>query len=451
MLSRATLRSSTSAVSCLRCTQRRSYAAASSASVNYEASEAAGTKLISKNIPGPTSTLALVAKAGTRYQWLPGLSEGLANFAFKNTQKRFAVRIVRETELLGSQFFANRTREAVVFGAKFMREDLPYFVELFAEIASETKYQQYMIDEVINPTIDASAHKFFASPAQIALETAHSVAFHRGLGNSTYPIPHLVAEEVEAYAAAAYTKSNIALVSAGVDPSELSKWTGEFFKSLPSSAPSSLPSLDAVKSKYYGGETRVAHTGGNAIVIAFPGTSLSRGSAYKPEIDALATLLGGQPSIKWSAGTSVLSKVVAANPGVSISTNSTQYTDTGLLNITISGPAKVVAKAAKEAAAAIKSASEGSPAAEDVKKALAQAKFKAFDAETADIPAIDLIGLSAITGTVQTSEESLKAIAGLKESALKSAAKGLFSGKATVVAVGDLSELPYAEELGLNV
>lgn len=60
----------------------------------------------------------------------------------QNTEKRFAVRIIRETELLGSQIFTNSTREAVVFGAKFFREDLPYFVELFAEIASQTRYSR---------------------------------------------------------------------------------------------------------------------------------------------------------------------------------------------------------------------------------------------------------------------------------------------------------------------
>jgi ubiquinol-cytochrome c reductase core subunit 2 len=42
--------------------------------------------------------------------------------------------------LLGSEIFSNRTREAVLFGAKFMKEDLPYFVELFAEVANETRY-----------------------------------------------------------------------------------------------------------------------------------------------------------------------------------------------------------------------------------------------------------------------------------------------------------------------
>jgi ubiquinol-cytochrome c reductase core subunit 2 len=49
---------------------------------------------------------------------------------------------VRESELLGSELFAFRTREAVVYGAKFMKEDLPYFAELLSEVATLSKYQR---------------------------------------------------------------------------------------------------------------------------------------------------------------------------------------------------------------------------------------------------------------------------------------------------------------------
>ena len=40
-------------------------------------------KLASRDLAGPTTTLAVIAKAGTRYELLPGLSEGLEKFAFK--------------------------------------------------------------------------------------------------------------------------------------------------------------------------------------------------------------------------------------------------------------------------------------------------------------------------------------------------------------------------------
>lgn len=58
----------------------------------------------------------------------------------QSTQRRSALRIQRESELLGSELSAYHTRENVVVGAKFLRDDLPYFVELLAEMASQTKY-----------------------------------------------------------------------------------------------------------------------------------------------------------------------------------------------------------------------------------------------------------------------------------------------------------------------
>ena len=56
---------------------------APSRTLSYETSEAAGIKIGSRDIAGPTTYLALVAKAGTRYQSLPGLTEALEKFAFK--------------------------------------------------------------------------------------------------------------------------------------------------------------------------------------------------------------------------------------------------------------------------------------------------------------------------------------------------------------------------------
>lgn len=42
-----------------------------------------GLKVASRDAHGPTTKLAVVAKAGTRYQPLPGLTVGLEEFAFK--------------------------------------------------------------------------------------------------------------------------------------------------------------------------------------------------------------------------------------------------------------------------------------------------------------------------------------------------------------------------------
>ena len=60
----------------------------------------------------------------------------------RDTNRRSAVRLQRESELVGGQLFAYRTREALVIDAKFLRDDLSYFTELLGEIFSSTKYTQ---------------------------------------------------------------------------------------------------------------------------------------------------------------------------------------------------------------------------------------------------------------------------------------------------------------------
>ena len=65
--------------------QRRGFAAAASglSSLSFEPTDVAGIKVAVKDSHGPTTTLAVVAKAGTRYQPLPGLTVGLEEYAFK--------------------------------------------------------------------------------------------------------------------------------------------------------------------------------------------------------------------------------------------------------------------------------------------------------------------------------------------------------------------------------
>ncbi len=58
----------------------------------------------------------------------------------KDTFRRSALRITRESELLGSQLTAYHTREALVIEANFLRSDLPYFAELLGEVITQTKY-----------------------------------------------------------------------------------------------------------------------------------------------------------------------------------------------------------------------------------------------------------------------------------------------------------------------
>ena len=136
--------------SSLRC-NNRGFASAASGTFSYQTSDTAGVKVASRDLPGPTTHLAVVAKAGTRYEPLPGFSDALEKFAFKHTFRRSALRIVRETELLGGELSAYHSRENLVLSTRFLKDDLPYFAELLGEVVSQTKYTGMMISHFWGP------------------------------------------------------------------------------------------------------------------------------------------------------------------------------------------------------------------------------------------------------------------------------------------------------------
>ncbi|RDL38418.1 putative cytochrome b-c1 complex subunit 2, mitochondrial [Venustampulla echinocandica] len=442
---------------CAKPTGRRGLAAAASPSTStrYENEDVAGVKVATRDVAGPTTKLAVVVKAGTRYEPLPGLAFGLERFAFKNTEKRSSLRITRESELLGGQLKAYHTRESLVIEAKFLQQDLPYFAELLGEVVSQTKYTTHEYKEEIMETMALRLHDKHADVSRVALDSAHHVAFHRGLGSALYPtsadVGRYVNEEtIAAYASDAYAKSNIAVVANGASQAELSKWVGQFFTSVRASPQTPLSTKATT---YYGGEERLAHGAGNSYVVAFPGSSsFTSGASYKPEISVLATLLGGQSTIKWSPGFSLLSKAALSFPGTNIATSHFAYSDAGLLTIQFTGDAVGIRDASAEAIKTLKAIASGSISKEDVTKAVALTKYNALEAAESLDTGLVLTGAGILhSGKPFQIEEVGKSFDSVTADKLKSAAKALLDGKSAVSAVGDLHVLPYAAEIGLNV
>ncbi|KAF2162064.1 hypothetical protein M409DRAFT_27443 [Zasmidium cellare ATCC 36951] len=432
----------------------RGYASPASGSLAYQQGDANGIKYASRDYAGPVTTLALVSKAGTRHQILPGVAEGLERYAFRSTERRSTLRIQRESELLGSELLRYHTRENLVVGAKFLRDDLPYFVELLAEVASQTKYQQHIVNEEIIPLMELNAKLRLANTLAIAQESVHSLAFHRGLGAPLHPTStnlyknYVTADALAEYAGGAYAKPNFAIVANGVDHGELSKWVGEFFTDVPAQ---SAIDIKSEQSKYYGGEERIAHASGNSLVIAFPGSSSPTGSFYKPEVAVLAALLGGETSIKWASGFSLLSKAAEQTPLLQVSTKSNIYTDAGLLVTSLNGTASDIRATAPKVVETLKAVAQNISE-EEFNKAKALAKFKELEFASGTQAAIEYTGAGLTRdGKPYQINEVASSIDGVTADKVKQVAKEALENKASVSAVGDLFALPYAEEIGLKV
>ena len=288
------------------------------------------------------------------------------------------------------------------------------------------EFEAHEWNEEVLPSIHLAQKKLLANTKQMAINSAHSLAFHRGLGTALHPTSstalakYLHDDYVALYGATAYTKPNFAVVANGASQDELSKWVNEFFADAPSQPPPDAPKLQSPESKYYGGEERIAHATSNTMVLAFPGSSSFNGKFYKPEVAVLAALLGGQSSIKWTPGFSLLAKASAAYPSAQVSTSTATYSDAGLLYITLRGGAKDIRSASAEVVKTLKSISAGEVSKEDVKKAVALAKFRALE-EGQNIEAgLELTGAGLVQGGKAFQiDEVAKSIDGVGEEQVK--------------------------------
>lgn len=304
--------------------------------------------------------------------------------------------------------------------------------------------------------------KLLASPLGLAINSVHGIAFHRGLGTPTNAVSsspfkkYLDAQSVADFADAAYARNNIAVVANGADHGEFAKWVKEFFQDTKTG--STVFSINKDKSKYFGGEERIAHGNGSVMVLGFPGSSsFTSGDSFKPEIYVLAALLGGESSIKWAPGFSLLSKAAAGFPQAHVSTQNAAYTDAGLLTVTISGKSGDIAKASKAVVDALKSVASGNVNNEDITKAIALAKFRVLEAGQRTEAGLEATGMGLINNSKayqidefgqkvgKVTADQVKNVS--KDQSTHSlvmltrgpqAAKSLLENKASVSSVGDL-------------
>lgn len=337
---------------------------------------------------------------------------------------------------------------------------------------------EHELKEVVSALLKYQQLAAFAKPENVALDAAHGIAFHRGLGapitpsQSTPYEKYLSASALAEFAQDAYSKSNVALVATGPNSSDVSKWVGQFFKDLPQGgATSQFKVQPSQATKYFGGEQRIASKTGNAVVIAFPGSSAFGTAGFKAEASVLAALLGGESTIKWTPGFSLLSQATKGFSQLNVSTENLAYSDAGLFTVTLSGEADQVGAASKNVVDALKKAAAGEVASEDIKKAAALAKFRALESVQTLETGLEATGSGLIHGSKpyqigeiaeavqKVTEQQVKQVSPsiISRASCSSTdpcsqtAKSFLSGKATLISVGDLHHLQYAEDLGLTV
>ncbi|AAS51029.2 ACL199Cp [Eremothecium gossypii ATCC 10895] len=346
-----------------------------------------------KDGSGKVSTLSVQVQGGSRYATKDGVAHLLSRFNFHNTGNKSALRLVRESELLGGRFQSTVDREHITLSATFLKEDLPYFVNALADVLYKTSFRPHELAESVLPAATRDAAVARACPVAAAEEALYSVTYRHGLGKPVLydGVEKVTLEDIKAYADKVYTKENVTVLGQGINEADLKRFVND---SLLASLPSGTSLAGSGNAKTHSGEARLRHAGSSVAAIAVP-VAKADFATY----EVLARYL--------------TSDLYALSPLVH-KAKLDKYTDGGLFSLYVKS-----AEAAKAAA--------------DIKKVVADLKAGKDISVARKYAALQL----AVENDSAASPVSLK---------LENA-KDFKLGKFNYVAVGDVSNLPFADEL----
>ncbi|KAH9915970.1 Metalloenzyme, LuxS/M16 peptidase-like protein [Epithele typhae] len=271
--------------------------------------ESSGLKVAAADNGEPTSSVTLLVKAGSRYETKPGLAHVLKNYAFKSTDKRSTLGTIREAELYGGVLSSSLSREHLAITADFLRGD-EGSSSTSSHPSSPRPSSPATSSRVGRTNVRGRDRRRLADPATRALELAHALAFRAGLGNSLFgpAHTHVSAEDVQAFAASAFTAGNVAVVGSGIDPGLLEH------SSLSPSGSSPQPPLLPPRPRRLEVLWRGVPPHSRRTQTVFIGFGAQGASA--PELAVLAAHLDPSPAVKWTKGTSPLAAAGATGADV---------------------------------------------------------------------------------------------------------------------------------------
>lgn len=342
---------------------------------------------------GKVSSLTVKVNAGSRYASKDGISHLLSRFNFQNTRSKSALRLTRETELLGGEFYSKVDRDAIYLTANFLKENLPYFVNALGDVLYKTSFRPHELPEVVLPAAKYDLTVASSNPTFKASELLHSITYRGDLGKPLYydGVEKITLDDIKAYADKVYVKENIEIYGKGINPRDLDNfYKDSSLYGLPEGK--SLLASSAPKT-YEGVESRLRSTGASVAAIGVP-VKVADFGTYEVLTNFLSSPL------------SDLSQIIS-------DVKFNKYAQSGLFTLFVIGDAQTVSTNIKKIVTSLKKSQNISAANKYTAAQLALANDNALAPLSIDFSKV----------------------------------KDFKLGKYNYVAVGDVNNLPYADEL----
>ena len=196
-------------------------------------------------------TLKLVNKTGSGKK--QGLSHLLSRYNFLDTESKSGLRIVRESEVLGGKFSSTPLRDgSIELKATFLKENLPYYLEILNSVVSKPVFKKYHFDEEVLPAVLNDALESSQDVELKAKDLLYQLTFKNAvLGQPVAydQVDKVSFEEVKKFASELYQPSNAVLTAENVDAAAFKQFLAEAeFLSTASKAKPSTAASASIKS-----------------------------------------------------------------------------------------------------------------------------------------------------------------------------------------------------------
>eukprot|EP00903_Cladosiphon_okamuranus_P013215 g12326.t1 len=385
-----------------------------------------GATVITRESGQLGATVGVVVGSGSRDESASqtGASLQLEGMAYKLTEERSSIRLMRDVENAGGSLAASRGREKMVYVSECPPDSAGTVLSALAESVVSPKIVPWEVTDASTKLKDIILQRHSESTAEQVDDALHAAAFgdSYSLGKPLTPGPcKLSADGLKEFRDARYKAPGITVVGVNVPHEELKSQAEAALEAADSSAPAAR-----TPAKYVGGELRVkSDVGSTSVSMAFAGPAGSDASA--PAYEVLGALLGA--------------RAAAAAP--SAAGFSVSYTDAGLVGVTgtcSNGEAGALAQALASCFSGLDKASDS-----EISSAIASAKVsRALKMEK---PLYALLALADSASVGADPAKAAAALDGVSVAAVKKAATAALKSGMSVAAVGNIAEVPTKAEI----
>ena len=413
-----------------------------------------GLRVASIENGSPVSQVGIIVNAGSRIESRKelGITHFLRVATNMSTQNMSDLGVVRAVEQSGANLGVTGNREYMLYSIDALRSEVYNGgAQSLLEIVTAPAFKKWELDfgpirrQVLRNMLDCTSQ-----PQIQLMEMVHEAAFKDTLGRSLFAPAHFIPkfnqESLLSFHNQHFSPDRMALVGLGIDHENLVAMGKKMGKKNPSS---SAPSVE--KASYLGGEMRrLSDEPMTHCVVVTEGPSLKSKDLFATCI--LQQIMGTGPFVKYSGNTisklgKGVSEALKGSP-FAASCMSMNYTDSGLFGFYLCTQPEDMEKAIKTAMGIFGGVTKTGITDEELARGKAQLKASiAMSMENSENVFLDLAEQILFSDKVVTQEEVMNSIDSVQASDVTNVAKRVINGKPTMVSLGDLSTVPYLDQL----